>query len=196
MRASAATDAAARVRLFVALALPAATRRSLAGWSSDVLSGDESLRLVDSAALHVTLVFLGWRDEHDVERVADVVRLASAGRVAAELRPTRLTALPRRQPRVLAVELEDAEGRAAATQAALSAGLVAAGLHEDERRAFRPHVTVARVRRGGRPPSGRFPDPPAGPAIADEVVLYRSDLSASGARYTPLDVVTLTAEGT
>jgi len=196
VRASAATDAAARVRLFVALALPAATRRSLAGWSSDVLSGDESLRLVDSAALHVTLVFLGWRDEHDVERVADVVRLASAGRVAAELRPTRLTALPRRQPRVLAVELEDAEGRAAATQAALSAGLVAAGLHEDERRAFRPHVTVARVRRGGRPPSGRFPDPPAGPAIADEVVLYRSDLSASGARYTPLDVVTLTAEGT
>jgi len=79
--------------------------------------------------------------------------------------------------------------------AALGAALVAADLHEAEPRPFRPHVTVARVRRGARAPSGRFPDPPRPELTTTEVVLYRSELSPGGARYTALRRVPLDSSG-
>lgn len=188
---TAKAEEAARLRLFVALALPLAARESLASWASQVLGGDESLRLVDTTALHVTLAFLGWRSVGDVEAVSDAVRAASGGQRAPELRAVGLAALPKRRPRVLAVDLEDVDGRAAAIQRAIAAALVEADLYEAERRAYRPHVTIARVRRRGRAPSGQLPDPPPLTALPSEVVVYRSDLSAAGARYTALTTVAL-----
>jgi 2'-5' RNA ligase len=188
---SPAPDPTARARLFVALALPAESRASLAEWASEALGDDESLRLVDAAALHVTLVFLGWRPSSDIQAVAEAVRTGCRAHDAPELLPIGLAPLPKRQPRVLAVDVSDAGGRAAALQAAIAGSLVDAGLHTEERRVFRPHVTVARVRRGGRAPSGRLPDPPRLAAYAEEVVLYRSDLNSAGAKYTALSAVAL-----
>ena len=55
-----------------------------------------------------------------------------------------------RRPHVLTVAVEDADGALAALQARVVEALAeAAGRDEPERRPFRPHVTVARVRRGG-----------------------------------------------
>jgi 2'-5' RNA ligase len=67
----------------------------------------------------------------------------------------------------------------------LQADLVSAlgAFHEPETRPFRPHVTVARVRRGARlrgrdvPPAPRLRFVPVG------VVLYRSHLGRGGAVY-------------
>jgi RNA 2',3'-cyclic 3'-phosphodiesterase len=179
-------DETRRVRLFVALELPGARRAELASWAADVLGDDEALRLVAADALHVTLAFLGWRDEELVERIAAAVDVAVAGMGAPELTPRGLAPLPSRRPRVLAVDLDDRAGLAGALQASVERELVAADVHEPEDRAFRPHVTVARVRKGRRAPTGRFPDPPRGPFAATAVTLFRSDLSPAGARYTAL----------
>jgi len=78
-----------------------------------------------------------------------------------------------------------------ATAAAASA-LAKAGLHEPERRAFRPHATVARLRAGARAPRVTPREGPEPVAFAGEsVTLYRSRLSAAGARYEPLERVTI-----
>jgi 2'-5' RNA ligase len=71
----------------------------------------------------------------------------------------------------------------------VSAALAAAGLYEPERRPFRPHATVARLRAGARPPrAAAHLDGPEPVAFAGEAVtLYRSRLSRSGARYEPLE---------
>ena len=97
-----------------------------------------------------------------------------------------LVALPSRRPRVLAADLDDHTGNAAAVQQAVREALVEIDAYEAERRTWRPHVTVARVRKGRRAPSGRFPDPPGQPFVAKDVVLFRSDLGPAGARYTAL----------
>jgi RNA 2',3'-cyclic 3'-phosphodiesterase len=185
-----------RARLFVALEVPDEHRDELARWATTVLGGDEALRLVAAEALHVTLAFLGGRDAELVERIGATVREAVDGLRAPELTPRALVPLPGRRPRVFAVDLDDPRGRAGELQAAVEGALVAAGVHEAETRAFRPHVTVARVRKGRRAPTGRFPDPPGQPFVATEVVLFRSDLGPAGARYTPLDRASLnTAAG-
>jgi 2'-5' RNA ligase len=175
-----------RARLFVALDLPAPARHAVAAWAREVLGDDESLRLVAPEALHVTLAFLGWRAVAEVEDVVDVTANAVARHAAPVLEPLTLAGLPARRPRVLAIDLADRGARLGELQASVGAALARAGLYAPESRPFRPHLTVARVRRNGRAPAGRFPDPPAAPIHAAEVVVYRSDLRPSGALYTAL----------
>ena len=62
---------------------------------------------------------------------------------------------------------------------------------EPEARAFRPHLTLARARdpRGDpalAPCAEELANVDCGEARIDALVLYRSDLSRSGARYTAL----------
>jgi 2'-5' RNA ligase len=81
--------------------------------------------------------------------------------------------------------------------AALAEALTAAGLSVEDR-AFRPHLTLARVRRGavGRE---RFQEivshletlPEVGPSRAASVVLYESRLGSGPAIHVPLVVVRL-----
>jgi 2'-5' RNA ligase len=71
-------------------------------------------------------------------------------------------------------------------QAEVSAGLAAAGVYVPEARAFRPHVTVGRLRTGARAP-GRVDAAPDRLAFAAHAVtLYRSHLARAGASYEAL----------
>jgi 2'-5' RNA ligase len=173
-------------RLFVALDLPAEPRAALAAFRD---AADRRVwRPVADEALHVTLAFLGHLPEGSSSRVADVVR-ACAG-PAADLALGAAVLLPPRRARVLTVEIEDRSGALGALQARLAEALAAAGVYEPERRAYRPHATVARLRAGERPPRSLEMDPPEPVAFAGEAVtLYRSRLSRAGARYEPLERV-------
>src|SRR5919206_324390 len=96
--------------------------------------------------------------------------------------------LPPRRPRALAVEVHDRDGGLARVHGALREALGRAIGWEAERRRFRAHVTVARVR-GGRRARGRDTGPGAEPLpatpqlsfMAEAAVLYRSRLSRAGA---------------
>jgi RNA 2',3'-cyclic 3'-phosphodiesterase len=179
-----------RLRLFVALDLPPAAVAALAGFR-DAAADPDVWRPLDDATFHVTLAFLGYRPEADVAEVAEVLA-ALAPREPPALALGAGLLLPPRRARVLTVALDDATGALGALQAELSAGLAAAGVYEPEKRPFRPHVTVARVRPGARAPRevAAAPDPLAfrgGP-----VVLYRSRPGRGGATYEPLVTRTLT----
>lgn len=193
-----------RARLFCALDLPDRVRGDLAAWQRQALR-DEALRPVRPEALHVTLCFLSYHPEKAIERIADVVTGIEPRpvelRFEAELAP-----VPKGRPRLFAL---GAESRATvALQAELSDALEAARFYEPERRAFWPHVTLARVRserlppakgrrRGkGRPRRVREP-PPAlpkrllGPFFGVRVALYRSILRPQGAEYVCLAAIDL-----
>jgi 2'-5' RNA ligase len=178
-------------RLFVALDLPAKARAELVEWQERALADREDLRAVAPDALHVTLAFLGSRPEEEIDAIGAAVEGAAAGLTAAPLRASSVAAVPRRRPRLFAVELEDAEGRAAAVQAAVAGVLEARGFYEPERRAFWPHVTVARVGRTERRAAPVTLPPPAEPFTASEVTLYRSHLGRGPARYEALRRVEL-----
>lgn len=172
-------------RLFVALELPAAERAALARWGHAAGAADPALRAVAQDALHVTLHFLGERPEADIPALRGVV--AAAPQDAVRLTSAGVLWLSPRRPHVLTLGLADA-APLTALHAGLGPALAAATPGwEPDRRALRPHVTVARVRRGARPRTAAVPAPPALSCAAAAVVLLRSRLSPAGAVYEPLE---------
>jgi RNA 2',3'-cyclic 3'-phosphodiesterase len=177
------------IRLFVAVELPDEVRDALVAWRP----GDDALRPVSADGLHVTLCFLGWRDEEAVERIGAAVKPCAAP--VGELSVGEALWLPARRPRVLAVELEDPGERLSALAESVVSAMADAAGHEPEKRPFLAHVTVARVRRGARAPSGALDPPPALRFTPTALTLFRSHLGSAGARYEGLVSVRLPGAG-
>ncbi|HEX3609684.1 MAG TPA: RNA 2',3'-cyclic phosphodiesterase [Solirubrobacterales bacterium] len=189
-----------RARLFVALDLPDPLRGGIVAWGRREL-GDPALRPVAPESLHVTLAFLGYAPEREIEGLGGVV--AELESFAPLIRLGDPVAKPsRRRPRLFA--LPASSPGAAELQAELQGKLVAARLYRPEKRPFWPHVTIARVRPEGRgskrprqvrrPPQG-LPRKLLSPVRCVRVTLYRSELQPQGAQYTPLAQVELSEDG-
>ena len=179
------------VRLFVALELPRGARGALAEWQAEALRGRDDLRAVAPDALHVTLAFIGHRPAPEVEPIAAAVRAAVGGLEPARLAATGVCGVPRRRPRLFAVDLDDPDAHAGAIAAAVAGALSAAGFYEPEKRRFWPHVTVARLKQAERRAAAITIPPPADEFTASEVVLLRSHLGRGPARYEPLARIAL-----
>jgi RNA 2',3'-cyclic 3'-phosphodiesterase len=185
-----------RARLFVALDLPDDVRAGIVAWGREALA-DPGLRPVAPESLHVTLAFLGYRSEKEIEVIAAAVGESGAPAPWIELRDPEQRP-PRGRARLFA--LPAISPGAEALQAGLQQKLVEEGFYKPEKRPFWPHVTVARVRpeaRGSRRPAvvseppGAIPRELAEPRIAVRMTLYRSVLQPQGARYVPLAQVEL-----
>lgn len=181
---------AAKVRLFVALDLPAPVVEALVAWRAPLLRRLDALRPVAREALHVTLCFLGWKAPEAVDPLTVLVRTCATGSGGATgLALGEPLWLPPRGPRVLALALEDRHGLLGELQARLGEQLAGGGWYEPEARAYLPHVSLARVRRGARVPRVvELPPPPPLAFDGAAVTLYRSLLDPGGARYEPLFV--------
>jgi 2'-5' RNA ligase len=180
-------------RLFAALELPATVRADLAAFGREAASHDGALRAVREDALHLTLAFLGHRALDDI----DPARLAVRGvqSPSPQLTLSDPLWLAPKRPHVLTLALEDAGGVLAALQAQVVARLTEALSWEPEKRPFRPHVTVARVRRGWRPRVRDLPDAPHATFAAEAVVLFRSHLGGRGpSRYEALERAELSSQ--
>lgn len=175
-------------RLFAALELPAAVRAQLAAFGHAAADRDEALRAVGEEALHVTLAFLGHRDVADLAPAAEAVRTVDAAAPPLALGDP-LWLAPRR-PHVLTVALDDLDGTLTTLRAQVVEHLAAALDWEPDSRAFRPHVTVARVRRGPRVRRD-LPDAPQATFAGEAVTLVRSHLGGGPARYEALERVAL-----
>ena len=193
-----------RARLFVALDLPDDVRVGLEAWQATAL-GDEALRPAAAQGLHVTLCFLAYHPEKAIPRIVEVIEGVEARSVTLRFDP-QPAPLPKGRPRLYAIGADSEE--AIALQAELSDALQAERLYEPEKRAFWPHLTVARVRserarpakgqrRGkGRPkrvsePPGPLPQELTQPFGAVRVALYRSNLRPQGAEYVRLAAIDL-----
>jgi 2'-5' RNA ligase len=189
-----------RARLFVALDLPEATRDEIAAWGGAELS-DPALRPVLRDSLHITLAFLGYMPERDIERLGEIV--LNLGASAPSLRLGNPLAKPSPQrPRLFALPADSPD--TVVLQSRLEEKLVAEHLYEPEKRPFWPHVTLARVKSEGRgtkrPRSverrpGKLPEELLSPFLGVRLTLYRSELQPRGAHYTPLAQVELSEDG-
>ena len=171
-----------RLRLFLALRLPATVLDDVARWQAECLAG---VRLVPRDGLHVTLAFLGHRPAGELEGIVRELREAAAA-AAADLR---LTPSRYRETRSVAMlVLDDEGGRAAALAGDLQARLERLGVYRRESRPWLPHLTVARFRQ----PPGLRPEPPGiRTFVPSDAAAYLSRLRPSGAQYEVLESVAL-----
>jgi 2'-5' RNA ligase len=184
-------SAGERVRLFVALELPEEVRSSLIEWRAAAISELDGVRGIPPQSLHVTLCFLGWREATEIEPIARACEMACSEHAELALELGAAVWLPRRHPRVLAVQVEDPIGRLAWLQDSLSERLSAGGYYQRENRPFLGHVTVGRLGRGARMGRRELHRTPVAEFVARAVTLFRSRLGAAGARYEPLRKVEL-----
>lgn len=165
-------------RLFAAIRPPSDVRDLLI----DLSGGIEALRWQDDEQLHCTLRFIGEVERPQAEDIAAALaavrfepfelRLAGVGRFAQRRGGALWAGVAPREPLAhLAAKVDRA--------------CVAAGL-PPERRAYHPHITLARWR-GAEPPLGPFLQQHAGfssePWTADRFTLYESHLARAGAHY-------------
>lgn len=165
-------------RLFVAIDPPESLRAELSRLGRD-LAGS---RATPPEQLHLTLRFIGEVDEATGEQLSEALGTVQAA--GFDLTPRGVGFFPNaRRPRIAWAGFERSE-LLEALQAAVETAIRRCGL-APETEAFRPHVTLARIRR---------PDPRAArawlaahhefdaPAFAvEEVSLYSSELRPTGA---------------
>lgn len=173
----------------MALDLPEPARAELARWRDAATAGRSELRPVPEEQLHVTLVFLGGTPPAEVGGLWEAASAAASGLRAPSLTAQGVKGVPGRRPRLFALDLEDAGDRAGRLHRR-----VAEALERTEERAFWPHVTLARVRRGARArPLAVSEAMPFDAFTPPALTLYRSQPAPGGARYTPLESLALTA---
>jgi RNA 2',3'-cyclic 3'-phosphodiesterase len=185
-------------RLFVAVDPPPGVCEELAAWARTAVrelgprGGPAPVRVLDPELLHVTLCFLGNRPVEEIATIGEA--LSECAMPVGELSIGAPLWLPPRRPRALAVEVQDdSEGGLVALHGALIDVLARVCGHREERRRFRAHVTLARMREGPRG-AARERVLPVTPALSfrpPAIVLYRSWLSPEGASYEALATRTL-----
>jgi RNA 2',3'-cyclic 3'-phosphodiesterase len=181
-----------RARLFVALDLPEEVREGLVAWQRRALT-DPALRPVKPESLHMTLVFLGYHPEKQIERIAEAALGVDIPAPQVKLEPEPIGVPRGNRPRLFALDAPS-EG-AVGLQTRVERRLVEARFYEPEKRPFWPHLTVARVKRakrGSQKPAvvenspGPLPERILRPETYVRLVLFRSHLRPQGAEYIPI----------
>jgi 2'-5' RNA ligase len=165
---------AARIRSFVALALPEPHLALLERHLGECARAAPAYRWVEPDSLHLTLRFLGNIEPEALERVRRELASVRGAPFPLAL-DGRGTFGPRAAPRVVWIGVSGGLDVCAALAARVEAVCQRAGL-EPEPRPFRAHVTLARARgEGDRLPP--LPDPPAlAPWTVEDFALYESRL--------------------
>jgi 2'-5' RNA ligase len=186
----------ATIRTFVAIPLPESVRAHLEALQQRLRSGPGGAagRWVRPEGIHLTLKFLGDVPEEEVPRICRAVEGACRGQRAFEIGVGGLGCFPNaRRPRVVWAGVREESGRLDDLQRVVEGALETLG-YRREGRAFRPHLTLARIRPGAFARDGTE----LGQVVvadaaselvtfrADEVQVIKSDLRPAGAIYTVL----------
>ena len=155
-------SAGERLRLFVALPVPAAARREADRRSRQLRRRLPRARWVPPENLHLTLVFLGRVEERAVPGLVEALAPAFAACPGVTLRYTGGgTYPPRRPPKVawVGVEVEEGLGRLQSLQAAVAEAAVHCLELSMPSKPWSPHLTLARPKeRWMKRDSARFAD--------------------------------------
>jgi len=175
------------VRTFIAIDLEAGIKKTLQAIIQALKSTGADVRWVQAGGLHLTLKFLGEIDEAQADRVKTILAQVAGHHVPFALRLEGTGAFPaEKSPRVLWVGFTAAP-ELIALQDELDGALEAEGFAR-EKRAFKPHLTLGRVRGPDRVRNAvleleKHRAETFGDMIVRKVALFESRLNPLGAEY-------------
>jgi len=181
------------MRTFLAVSPPGEVCRELFESRAVLRDTWEGVRWVKPEHFHITLVFLGERDEMLIEKIKASVSAALAGRRDFEISLEGAGCFgPVSRPKVFIEKVEKGRENLSLLRDALRPGLQP--LIGWEKGVYRPHLTLGRSRRRGLkgPVSGGLLPPDVktdnvGTFPAGEVILYRSILHPEGVEYIRME---------
>ena len=182
------------IRSFLAFELPEEIKNIVSRVSDEARKSPLDLRLVRPGNIHLTVVFMENILSEHLSGIGE-----AAARVCHRYGPFDISLKgtgafgSRRNPRVLWIGLEGGIKRMAYFRDSLQKHLKPFGIKE-ERRPFKPHLTLGRFRRGSGVSAHlnefllKYQDLTSPVCPLDELVLFKSDLKPGGAVYTMLNV--------
>jgi 2'-5' RNA ligase len=190
------------MRIFVGIDLDPAVRSKISRFVEGVEGFAPDARWMHPESLHITLKFIGEQKPEQVEAVAE--RLRQIGGSAFEIRCSGYGFFPSaKAPRVFWIGI-DGGSQLPALAENIDAGMAELGIPREDR-PYSPHLTLARAGGGSGSPKRKAGDPPNakfaelekrlsaigaldfGAMMAHEFILYQSQLSAAGSKYTKLE---------
>jgi RNA 2',3'-cyclic 3'-phosphodiesterase len=180
-----------RTRTFLGVAVSADTRRRCTTLQQE-LAALADVKWVEPANLHVTLLFLGDIDDHELVDVCKVVTAAARREPPFVLRVSGLGAFPTpRRPKVLWGGLADGGDSLIRLHTAIAAPLIESGIYRKEDRDYTPHLTLGRAN-ADDDSNALAPELPkrlnwdGGATDVSEVMVYSSELRRTGPEYAVL----------
>ena len=184
------------IRTFVGFELPEKIRSFISSIQEDLKSNRLDARWVQPKNIHLTLKFLGNINKDDTQKVGAAIFKSAADYAPISLAAKGIGAFPGiNRPRVLWIGIKGQIDMLIQLQKSLDDKLEEIGFPK-ENRPFKGHLTLARVK--GRinqaklinaiKKYGEF-EPKS--FIADNIILFKSDLKSTGAVYTKLISVSL-----
>lgn len=180
------------IRSFLAFELPREIKDVVSRAYEGMKKKPLDVRWVKLENVHLTIVFMGSISSEDLEPIADAVAgvCRAFGPFDIFLHGTGVFS-SRRHPKVLWVGLSGDVERMSEFRDGLQTGLMPFGIKQ-ERRRFRPHLTLGRFRKGSK--SGirlerllsKYQDLTSAACPVDELIMFRSDLKPNGAVYSVL----------
>lgn len=176
------------MRLFVAVPLPSELTDRAAALLPTALP---AIKPVRAELMHITLAFLGWVPDEQLDAVVAAARDAADGQRAFDLSFSAAGRFPpTSRPRVVWLGIGEGQSGLATLAARVAEELRARELKFDDR-PFAPHLTLARVRDEATGPEARTIaaavsglDVPDLRTRVDRIAVVESVLSPRGPRYT------------
>ena len=178
------------IRSFVALPIPGDIRAHLGRLHRSVPPSAGKITWVKPEAIHLTCVFLGDIEEHQVDPITAALEAAVSGRESFVTSLDGVGAFPDfRKPRVVWVGYDDGAREVVELKDVIDEALQTLGFDPDRRR-FHPHVTLGRVKKPGNPKDLEHAAAewvlPFENWITKNVIFFQSELTKHGPIYTPL----------
>lgn len=187
------------MRAFFAIDIPAAYKQSLAAYQQalrEQLANHypaQHFKWVPPEKFHVTLQFLPQVKEEQLVKLLQAVETALTSLTPFYLQFGSVEWFPtHHQPTILSLPIFP-QNEVLALATAVASGISAAGFAV-EKRAFRGHLTLARIEHLSQLEKNTSPMlalTSLPPVFIEEITLFRSDLGARGALYTPLSALRL-----
>jgi len=178
-------------RTFLALPLAEGVVRRLTEAQRQLATVGAHVRWVAPENLHLTVKFLGEVNDEDLGRVCRTAEEIASRVESFPFSVAGLSAVPPAgQLRMVWAGIDESTGRLEKLQGLLEAAYAELGF-KAENRAFRPHLTLGRVKSGRgvaelRSAVGELAETDFGAQPAEELIVFSSTLTPAGPVYAPL----------
>jgi len=188
------------IRSFLAFELPLDIKKIVAQVSGEVGKSTLNVRWVKVDNIHLTVVFIGNINPDDIPDMGSMVQKVCLQYGPFDISLKGMGVFPNnRRPRVIWLGLHGDLERLSFFRDALQKHLRPFGVKEEKRR-FRPHLTLGRFRKHKRGASQldefilTYKDLTGPVCHLNELILFRSDLKPGGAEHTKLKSWPLSGE--
>lgn len=189
------------MRAFIAIDLPKEIKEKLACLQEKLKASGADVKWVTPQNIHLTLKFLGERDEKKINKITEILKSAACAESAFQIRLSCIGAFPKiDSPRVIWVSVDKGDAETKKIAEKLEEEIAKTGIPKEDR-PFSSHITIGRMRSNLNKEKlvqdlNNFAGQPATTIgglefTVTKITLFKSTLTPKGPIYEPLSEANL-----